>query len=77
MTEQHEARYSVWFNRVGRGIALIGPTLLLLVILATFVTRLGVSPERSTGPEAPETPAPPSTDDRPTTAAPESPIFRY
>lgn len=38
--------YRVWFNRLARGIALVGPSLLLLIILATFVTRLFNEPEQ-------------------------------
>lgn len=76
MNGQDETRYSVWFRRLGRGIALVGPTLLLLIILATFVTRLGERAEdpRGAGGSA-EAPVPAGemtqTDDAPTTAVPQ------
>lgn len=48
MSKPHDPEhYRVWFNRLGRGIALVGPSLILLIILATFVTRLFESPEDS------------------------------
>ena len=78
MTEQHDhEHYRIWFNRVGRGIALVGPSLILLIILATFVTRLFESPEDSAPDShtersrsaAPIEQAEPSTDDDLTTPA--------
>jgi len=53
MSEQHDhEHYRIWFNRLGRGIALVGPSLILLIILATFVTRLFKSSEEAAGPES-------------------------
>lgn len=53
MSDQHDhEHYRLWFNRVGRGIALVGPSLILLIILATFVTRFFESPEEPATPDS-------------------------
>jgi hypothetical protein len=41
MTENpDDTRTHLWFRRVARGIAFVGPALLLLILAATFLTRL-------------------------------------
>ncbi len=37
--EQHD-RYHAWFQRVSRGIAFVGPGLLVLILLLTLFSRM-------------------------------------